>query len=62
MAKEHGKEAKVDMQQWGEELKQVARDTPPGEAKVRDLPPMQGGRVQDRVEKKPIDTATSRSS
>lgn len=54
MAKEHGKEAAADMGQWGRELKQVVKsDMLPGEAKVRDLPPMRGGEVADEVEAVP---------
>ena len=46
---EHAKEAKEDVKQWGSELRQAARgDQLPGEAQVRDLPP-----VQDRVRQTP---------
>ena len=38
------------MRQWKRELKQVVKsDMLPGEAKVRDLPPMRGGEVADEV-------------
>lgn len=50
VASEHGKEAAADMRQWKQELKQTVKsDELPGEAKVRDLPPMRGGQVDDEV-------------
>lgn len=54
VAREHGAAAAADVHQWGEELHAAARgDALPGEARVRDLPPMEGGTVEDRVRRTP---------
>jgi hypothetical protein len=53
---EHMKEAKKDMSQWGQELKQAAQGSSlPGAAKARDLPPMSSSdsHVRDRVAVEP---------
>lgn len=56
VAKAHSREAGRDMKQWGHELKKAAQGDLPGEAKVRDLPPMTEADTAeslDRVAHKP---------
>jgi hypothetical protein len=53
--KEHGKAAKRDMKQWGQEIKEAATgDKLPGSAKVRDMPPrVEGEKVRDNIKEVP---------
>ena len=61
MGSAHGQAAKEDMSEWGQELKQATRgEALPGEARVRDLPPMAGDTVQDRVRETPTKAGTQK--
>jgi hypothetical protein len=51
VAKEHSKEAGRDMKQWGHELRQAGAGAGPGEAKVRDVPPMTEADNADTIDR-----------